>query len=406
MRPHDAPAGDPRRFDAIGPYIVLTALDDAASPVPVPERRYVARSADGDRTVLISLPLPGVDAGRFLAEAETSRYLLGRWSAPATELAAPGEPPWHARPYLPVLPLPAALAAYGGPLPERTVRAMGAALVETLAIGHGQGLAHAGVCPAAVLLAADGPRLTCFGAVRTAAGDGAPRSGLPGLESGSLPPEQAAGERPLPAGDVYALGATLAYAATGHTVPERDEIPAGLRALVGACLSRDPAARPRPAELLDALVPAAGTDGADGPVGTGGANGTGGTDGAEGPVDRATAVLAAVPAAAPARPAAVADAPADRAAAVLGPGWLPGRVIAALARQSAALLAVNLPEERRAAPAAPAPAPPAETPVPAGATLPMFPAHRQPSPALRPASPALRPASPALRPALPTPCQD
>ncbi|WP_229852803.1 hypothetical protein, partial [Streptomyces albospinus] len=352
MQPHDATAGDPGRFDAIGPYVVLAALDDAASPVPVPERRYVARSADGDRTVLISLPLPGADAGRFLAEAETSRYLLGPWSAPATELAAPGEPPWHARPYLPVLPLPAALAAHGGPLPERTVRAIGAALVETLVIGHGQGLVHAGVCPAAVLLAADGPRLTCFGAVRAAAGDGLPRSGLPGLESGSLPPEQAVGDRPLPAGDVYALGATLAYAATGHTVPERDEIPAGLRSLVGACLSRDPAARPRPAELLEELGPAAGTDGPDElgePAGT------------DGSVDRPTAVLAAVPAAvaaaAPAGAQAVTapEAPADRAAAALGPGWLPGRVIAALARQSAELLAVNLPEEKRAVPVAPAP---------------------------------------------------
>ncbi|MGW1374940.1 serine/threonine protein kinase [Streptomyces sp. NPDC002446] len=289
---------------SIGPYAVLGRLDDEVSGIPVPEQRFIGRSADGDRTVLIGLPLPGADPGRFLAEAEASRYLLGPWSAPAAEIAAPGDAPWHARPYLPALPLPAALALYGGPLPERTVRALGAALLETLIIGHGQGLAHAGVSPAAVLLAADGPRLTCFGAVRAAAEDGTPRSGLPGLESGSLPPEQAGGGRPDPAGDVYALGATLAYAATGHTVPEREELPAALRAAVTGCLSRDPAARPRPAELLDALSP-----------------------------------LAAHPATA----LDTAGNPADRAAAALGPGWLPGRIIAALARQSAELLAANLP---------------------------------------------------------------
>ncbi|MGG7571791.1 serine/threonine protein kinase [Streptomyces sirii] len=288
----------------IGPYAVLGRLDDEASQVPVPERRFIGRSPDGDRTVLIGLPLPGADPGRFLAEAEASRYLLGPWSAPVAELAAPGDAPWHARPYVPVVPLPAALAVHGRPLPERTVRALGAALVETLIIGHGQGLSHAGVSPAAVLLAADGPRLTCFGAVRAAAADGTARSGLPGLESGSLPPEQAAGGHPQPAGDIYALGATLAYAATGHTVPEREELPAALRSVVSACLSRDPAARPRPAELLDALSPITAHPGA-------------GAD--------------------------TAGNPAERAAAALGPGWLPGRIIAALARQSAGLLAATLP---------------------------------------------------------------
>lgn len=305
------------RTGVMGPYAVLRELDDEASGIPVPERRFIGRSADGDRTVLIGAPLPGADPARFLAEAETSRYLLGPWSSPAAEVAAPGDAPWHARPYVPALPLPAALTVHGGPLPERTVRALGTALVETLLIGHGQGLAHAGVSPAAVLLAADGPRLMCFGAVRAAAEDGTPRSGLPGLESGSLPPEQAGGGQPHPAGDVYALGATLAYAATGYTVPERDELPAALRAVVTACLSRDPAARPRPAELLDALSPAAAP-----------------------PAPEAGA------AAGPPRPATMPDAagnPAGRAAALLGPGWLPGRIIAALARQSAELLAATLP---------------------------------------------------------------
>ncbi|MGW7488538.1 serine/threonine protein kinase [Streptomyces sp. NPDC054786] len=307
------------RKGAIGPYALLCGLDGEVSGIPVPERRFIGRSADGDRTVLIGVPLPGSDPGRFLAEAETSRYLLGPWSSPAAEVVAgPGDIPWHARPYVPAVPLPTALAVYGGPLPERTVRALGAALVETLIIGHGQNLTHAGVSPAAVLLAADGPRLMCFGAVRAAAEDGTPRSGLPGLESGSLPPEQAAGGRPHPTGDVYALGATLAYAATGHTVPEREELPAGLRTVITGCLSRDPANRPRPAELLDALSPLAGSP----------------APGAAPP--GAPATVAGSP------PPATGN-PAGRAAALLGPGWLPGRIIAALARQSAELLAATLP---------------------------------------------------------------
>ncbi|MEU9989372.1 serine/threonine protein kinase [Streptomyces sp. NPDC048045] len=288
----------------VGPYTLITALDDPRTKLPVPERRYIARSADGQHTVLVSLPQQGSDPHRFLAEADGSRYLLGPCAAPARALAGPGEPAWYSRPYQPALPLPTALAVHGGPLPERTVRTLGVALAETLAVLHGQGLTFAGVSPAAVLLAADGPRLSCFGAVRAAAPDGSSRSGLPGLEAGSLPPEQASGGRPRPLGDVYALGATLAYAATGHTTPERDELPAAFRAVVARCLSRDPGSRPQLAELIGALS-------AERDVETGAG---------------------------------------DRSAALLTPGWLPGRVIAALAHQSAAVLTAEIPVEATPAP--------------------------------------------------------
>ncbi|MFI7242593.1 serine/threonine protein kinase [Streptomyces qinglanensis] len=263
--------------------------------------------------MLVSVPLPGTDTDRFLAEATASRHLLGPWASPAAELAADGTDSWHARPYLPALSLPAALRAHNGPLPERTVRALGAALLVTLVVGHGQGLAHAGVSPGAVLLGVRGPRLTCFGAVRAAAEDGTPRSGLPGLESGSLPPEQADGGRPRPLGDLYALGATLAYAATGHTVPERREIPSSLRDILTRCLARDPANRPAPAELLDVLSPLPDT---------------GGSAAADG-----------IPAAEPSDAVSV----QERAAVLLTSDWLPGSLVAALARQSARVLTTSLP---------------------------------------------------------------
>ncbi|MFE3073267.1 serine/threonine protein kinase [Streptomyces sp. NPDC059247] len=278
----------------MGPYRLITRLDP---PRPAPPcRRFVARTADGERTVLLSAPLPGADPARFAAEATAARRLVGPWTAPVTETAAPGEPPWYAVPYVPALPLPVALAVHGGPLPESTVRAFGAPLAEALAAAHAQGLTHAGVSPAAVLLTADGPRLTCYGAVRAASADGEPRTGLPGIDPGSLAPEQSSGGRPRPPGDVFALGVVLAYAATGHTVPERDELPSALRTVISACLARDPADRPTAAALVSALAPPT-------------AHGT---------------VL-------------------DPAGSPLAPGWLPGRVVAALARQSAELLAVELP---------------------------------------------------------------
>ncbi|MFD9244126.1 serine/threonine protein kinase [Streptomyces sp. NPDC059556] len=283
----------------IGPYRLITRLDPPRTVLPC--RRFVARTEDGEHTVLLNTPLPGTDPARFAVEADAARHLLGPWVAPVTSVAGPGETPWYASPYTPALPLTVALAVHGGPLPETTVRAVGAALAEALAAAHGQGLTHAGVSPAAVLLTADGPRLTCFGAVRAASADGEPRTGLPGLDPGALAPEQASGGRPRPPGDVFALGAVLAYAATGHTVPERDELPPALRPVISSCLARDPADRPTAAALMTALAP---------------------------PTTHGTVL--------------------NSAGSLLAPGWLPGRVVAALARQSSELLAAELPAPARA----------------------------------------------------------
>ncbi|MEU9796470.1 serine/threonine protein kinase [Streptomyces sparsogenes] len=349
---------DPRR---LGPYDVVARLDADGDRIPVPERRFIARLPGGNRTVLISLPLPGTDPARFAAEAAAARHgLPGPWIAPVVEIGGTAEAPWYASPYLPALPLTAAVAAHQGPLPEHTVRALGAALAEALAALHATGVTHAGLSPAAVLLTTGGPLLTCFGAVRAAAPDGEQRSGLPGLASGSLAPEQLTGGRPRPPGDLYALGSVLAYAATGHLVPERRELPEGLRRTIASCLTREPASRPQATRLLDELMPAAGIAGFAGDP--------------------------HVP------PPTVLGGTVSRASAALGPGWLPGRLIAALARQSAELLAAETvtptpygPAAGRAHDSLVAPAP---SPLPYSPTAPGPTSPPPPAPSGLPVSPA------------------
>lgn len=242
----------------IGPYAVLGGLDEEHERRRTPERRYIARAVDGRRTVLVHLPHPGIDPARWAAEAEAARRLSVPGFASVTEVTGTDVPPWYVTPYTPVLPLPTVLAAHGGPLPEPVVRVLGAALAGALAAAHAQGVTHAGVSPAAVLLGVDGPSLACFGAVRAVAPDGERRLGSPALDPGCLAPEQAEGGRPRPLGDVYGLGAVLAYASTGHTVPEREELPVSLRGPVTACLARDAARRPSAADLA-ALLAAHGT---------------------------------------------------------------------------------------------------------------------------------------------------
>ncbi|MEU7638311.1 MULTISPECIES: protein kinase family protein [unclassified Streptomyces] len=283
---------DPPR---IGDFVTLARLD-AGGGRGAPERRYLARSADGGHTVVACLPAPGSDRARWAAEAQQAARLTQPGFWPVAQLGGTPAFPWYTSPYRPALPLPAVLAAYGGPLPEPLVRTLGGALAEALASAHVLGIVHGGVCPAGVLLTACGPLLGCFGATRAqllAETSPAPDTGL---ETGCLAPERAAGGPADRAGDVYALGAVLAYAATGHTVPERDEIPAGLRDLISACRSRDPQGRPEPARVLGELLPGAAY---------------GGLAGATEPMS------------------------------------LPGRVVEALSRQSAEVLAAALPTHER-----------------------------------------------------------
>jgi serine/threonine protein kinase len=88
-----------------------------------------------------------------------------------------------------------------------------------------------------------------------------------------MAPEQARDTHQVgPAADVFALGSTLVFAATGHAPyrggsitdvlvklatepPDLTRVPAQLLDLVTACLTRDPTARPTPGELLGELAP-------------------------------------------------------------------------------------------------------------------------------------------------------
>ncbi|MFJ6598454.1 PQQ-binding-like beta-propeller repeat protein [Streptomyces violaceusniger] len=331
---------DPRR---LGPYHLLARLAPGDDDPRAAARLFLARSAGGVRTVLISTPSAEFadDAayrGRFLTEAENARRLGGaRPLACLTPVEISGSAsdlPWSAFPYRPMLPLPGVLQVCGGPLPIRTVRAVGAALAETLAGIHGAGLTHAGITPGTVFVAGDGPRLGGFGAVWTAGPDGQKRVGLSGPAADDLPPEQAAGGRPRPLGDVYALGAVLAYAVTGRRLPDAGDLPQELRSIVLPCLAPDPADRPTAAALADGLTrgvrlppPAGVTAVPSGPTPTV-------LDGGSGRPP------APVPSGGPG--ATALDGGTCGAAALLSPGWLPAPVVVALAEQSSATLAAEV----------------------------------------------------------------
>jgi serine/threonine protein kinase len=243
-------------------------------------RVYLARSRGG-RPVALKVIRPDLAEdeafrARFAREVAAARAVSGVFTAAVVDADPSGPIPWLATEYVPGPALSAAVREQG-PLPPKSVRALAAGLAEALEAIHRAGVVHRDLKPSNVLLAMDGPRVIDFGISRAAeatATSGFTRTGMVVGSPGFMSPEQIEGGPVTTATDVFALGAVLAFAATGagpfgegatpamlyrvvHTEPRLDRVPPELRELIGACLVKDPAARPTPDGLLDHLESAA-----------------------------------------------------------------------------------------------------------------------------------------------------
>ncbi|WTP58215.1 protein kinase [Streptomyces phaeochromogenes] len=254
----------------VGPYRLLGRLGSGGMG-----RVYLGRSAGG-RTVAVKIVHPhfALDEefrARFRREVEAARRVGGAYTAPVLDAGPDAPVPWVATAYAAGPSLSAAVAD-AGPLPEHSVRVLGAGLAEALSAVHGLDLVHRDVKPSNVLLTLDGPLLIDFGIAR--ATDGTASLTSTGVSVGSpgyMSPEQILGKGVTGAADVFSLGAVLAYAATGsspfpgdssaallykvvHEEPELGALSGDLREVVADCLSKDPAARPTPAALSSRLA--------------------------------------------------------------------------------------------------------------------------------------------------------
>ncbi|MEV7927044.1 serine/threonine-protein kinase [Kitasatospora sp. NPDC088264] len=209
---------------------------------------------------------------RFAHELEAVRRVGGFHTAQVVDADPGGDPPWLVTAYVPGPSLAEAVAAHG-PLPEASLRVLGAGLAEALDAIHAVGLIHRDLKPSNVLLADDGPRVIDFGIARALDGTAITRTQVVVGTPGYMAPEQIAGGAIGPACDVFSLGHVLCHAAgcapfghgaaqvmlyrVLHTEPDLGGVPQALRPAIAACLARDPADRPTPAELLDLFGPAA-----------------------------------------------------------------------------------------------------------------------------------------------------
>ncbi|MGH3153838.1 MAG: serine/threonine-protein kinase, partial [Streptosporangiaceae bacterium] len=260
-----------RRWDPerIGPYVILGRLGAGAMG-----QVYLGRSAAGRlvavKTIKVDL---AEDAGfrtRFAQEVAAAGKVSGFFTAAVVEAYPEADLPWLATAYVPA-PSLARLVKACGPLPVDAVRWLAAGCAEALESIHGVGLVHRDLKPSNVLVAPDGPRVIDFGVARAAERMGVTTSrGTVGTPAYMAPEQARDTHQASAASDVYALGATLVFAATGRppyqgdTVmdvlsrlateePDLSGLPGELTELIAACLQRVPRDRPTSSAMLSRL---------------------------------------------------------------------------------------------------------------------------------------------------------
>ena len=270
-----------RRWDPeqIGGYALVGRLGAGAMG-----QVYLGRSASGRLVAVKTIKIEFADEPgfriRFAQEVAAARRVSGAFTAAVVAADPEADVPWLATAYVPA-PALSTLVRACGPLPVPAVRWLAAGCAEALESIHGAGLVHRDLKPSNVLVSPDGPRVIDFGVARAAeriqltVTRGA--VGTPAY----MAPEQARDTRQATmASDVFSLGATMLFAATGHapyqgeTVmdvlvrlatepPDLTGLPDDLADIVRACLQRDPRKRPNPAAVLAHLAPGIGQAGRD-----------------------------------------------------------------------------------------------------------------------------------------------
>ncbi|MFF3935895.1 serine/threonine protein kinase [Streptomyces phaeofaciens] len=250
---HIGPYRPTRHLGTGGMGTVYYATDpDAGTPLAV---KVLHRDFAGDPA----------HRARFRRETTTLRKITGPYLVPLVDADPDAPLPWLATAYVHGNTLHQHVRDAGAMRQDKLIT-FAAAVAHALACIHDAGVAHRDLKPTNVLLAADGPRVVDFGIAHhldsTAITATSVTTGTPGW----MAPEQLTDGTTLPAGDIFAWGLLVAYAAaavhpfgapTGIThrivsaEPALTGLPEALVSLVREALAKEPGRRPSAADLAE-----------------------------------------------------------------------------------------------------------------------------------------------------------
>ncbi|MFI1527275.1 outer membrane protein assembly factor BamB family protein [Streptomyces griseus] len=221
----DLPGAERNR--RVGPYALLGSGRTVGG-----SEHFAARTDEGSLVTVTVVEAEAATApgfrDRLRAAVEAARGLSGAFLAPLVDADADAPAPWVATRFTSALPLRHAVDRHGA-LAEPALRVLADGLARALAVLHGAGTVHGEVDPDSVLLTMDGPRI-----------------GVLGVAGATASPA------PSPADDLFDLGSTVLFAASGGG-QDTDALPASLREVIGGCLYPEPSDRPTAEQLVDYL---------------------------------------------------------------------------------------------------------------------------------------------------------
>ncbi len=206
---------------------------------------------------------------RFRREVAAAQAVQGACTARVLDADVNAESPYLVTEYLAGQALSERVAR-SGPLTDVLLQSLSVGLAEGVTALEAAGLVHRDLKPANVILTADGPKVIDFGIAYAAEATALTLTAQSIGTAGYLAPEQVTGGQITSRTDVFAWGATVAFAATGrppfghgraeallfrvlHQAPVLTGVPAELLSLVTDALSKDPSCRPCPQQLLSRL---------------------------------------------------------------------------------------------------------------------------------------------------------
>ncbi|GAA2624533.1 hypothetical protein GCM10010436_31690 [Paractinoplanes durhamensis] len=264
MRP-----GDPRR---LGEYQLLARLGEGGMGTV-----FLGRAADG-RSVAVKVIKPEYAGNeefraRFRSEVNRAREVPSFCTAAVLAADAGCETPYLVVEYVDG-PSLQEMVDERGPMPPGDLHSVAVGVAAALTAIHGAGVIHRDLKPANVLLSLGLPKVIDFGIARAL--EETAQHTRPGRYIGTV--DYMAPERldntigPVtPAADIFAWGAVIAFAGTGHIPfrgdnplaiatqiltkpPDLSGLPPSLAEIVADALAKDPRRRPSAKELLPRLL--------------------------------------------------------------------------------------------------------------------------------------------------------
>ncbi|WP_157631229.1 serine/threonine-protein kinase [Catelliglobosispora koreensis] len=236
-------------------------------------RVYLGLSRGGHRVAIKVLKEQFSDdtqyRDRFAKEVGAARLVSPLYTAAVIDADPTAKRPWLATTFVDGPSLEEWIAQRGK-LDADTVLVLAAGLAEALASIHGAGLVHRDLKPGNILIDANGPHIIDFGIAMTPDSGATTANVMIGTPA-YMAPERINGGPATAASDIFSLGATLYYAATGQTLVNQgtfyeqitqvalgrfnlSKVPAVCRGVIVRCIGQHATDRPTAEELSQILT--------------------------------------------------------------------------------------------------------------------------------------------------------